>query len=228
MRKAAALAAAVLATLSATPAPAQTRPPTTLRDLRGPQAPKLETARAALVIIDAQREYVEGPLTLTDMPASVAEIVRLRAWAKAHGVPVIHIQQRNGPGSPIFAPGSRGIEFLPDLLPDADEQVVVKAHPNSFHATSLDAVLKRLGRDQLILTGFMTHMCLDATARAGFDLNYEGFVVASATADRPLPAIDGGAPVQPVELKRAVLAGLNDRFAWVLPTAAQLEAIAEP
>ncbi|RAK56384.1 cysteine hydrolase [Phenylobacterium soli] len=198
--------------------------PITLRDLRGASArPVIDPASAALVIIDAQQEYVRGPLALEGMPQALAEIRRLRAWAAAHHVPVIHVQQVSPPGSAVFAAGSPGDEILPEAAPAPGEPVVTKLYPNAFNKTDLQPLLQRLGRRQLILTGFMAHMCLDSTSRAAFDLDYQVFVVASATAERAIPGPDGSV-LSAADLRRATLTALNDRFAWVLPSAAALEA----
>lgn len=220
--RASACGLALLAMITGAAGAAQ--PPPTLRELGGAARPPLDPAKAALLIIDAQMEYARGPLAVDGLEPAVDEIVRLRAWAKAVGAPVIHIQQVGRPGGPIFAADGAGVRFLPDLMPVSGEVVVKKTRPNSFARTELDAVLQRLGRDQLVLTGFMTHMCVDSTARAAFDLDYDVFVVASATADRPLPRPEGGV-LGAAEVRKATLTALGDRFVTVLPDAA---AVATP
>ncbi len=65
--------------------------------------------------------------------------------------------------------------------------MIVKTYPSSFEKTDLDAKLKALGASNLILAGFMTHMCINSTARAAFNHGYKPVVVASATATRSLP-----------------------------------------
>ena len=94
---------------------------------------------------------------------------------------------------------------------------MTKGLPNAFAGTTLQAEVERLGRKQLILAGFQTHMCVSATARAALDLGYRATVVASASATRDLPGIAGGVvPAQVVH--DAELAALADRFAIVAPT----------
>lgn len=173
------------------------------------------------MIIDAQMEYAHGPLAVEKLEPAVDEILRLRAWAQAVGAPIIHVQQVGPPGAMIFAPEGQGVRFLPDLMPTSGEIVVKKTHPNSFVRTNLDELLRQSGRRQLIVTGFMTHMCVDSTARAAFDLDYDVFLVASATADRPLPRPEGGM-MSATEVRKATLTALSDRFATVLPDAASV------
>ncbi|CAM5461000.1 hypothetical protein STANM309S_05951 [Streptomyces tanashiensis] len=65
--------------------------------------------------------------------------------------------------------------------------VVVKQFPNAFHATELEETLKNLGvSGDLVIAGFMTHMCVLFTAQGAFNLGYRPTVVAEATATRPL------------------------------------------
>lgn len=197
--------------------------PATLRDLRPGARPPIEPRRAALLIIDAQNEYVDGKLPLENFDPAVAQIQTLRAWAHDNRLLVVHIRQIGGATSPIFTTGGHGAQIIPALTPTSDELVIDKSVPNSFHATDLHKALKAAGKDQLIVTGFMTHMCVDATTRAGFDLGYQNYVVADATADRALPDPMGGV-MAAGQVKRGALAALNDRFAWILKDAAEVMA----
>ena len=61
----------------------------------------------------------------------------------------------------------------------------------------------------------MTHMCVEATARASIDLGFKATVIASATATRPLPDPLGGASLTADEVQRNALAAIADRFATV-------------
>jgi hypothetical protein len=70
------------------------------------------------------------------------------------------------------------------------------------------------GRPDLVLTGFMTHMCVNSTARDAFNLGYRPTVVASTTATREL-SVPGGTPVPDATLQAATLAGFSDLFAVV-------------
>ena len=115
------------------------------------------------------------------------------------------------------------VEIIEALRPQPGESVVVKSLPNAFAKTDLHDRLAATGRRELILAGFMTHMCVSATARAALDLGYRNTVVANATATRDLPDPLGGAVAAEV-VKRAALAMLADRFAIVVPDSAALAA----
>ena len=71
------------------------------------------------------------------------------------------------------------------------------------------------GPQNLLLAGFMTHMCVNSTARGAFNLGYAPTIVASATATRSLPGLSG--EVSAYALQAASLAGVADLFAIVVP-----------
>ncbi len=96
-----------------------------------------------------------------------------------------------------------------------------KPLPNAFAQTDLAEKLEAAGRKQLIVTGFMTHMCVSSTVRAALDLGYRCTVVANACATRDLPDGKGGV-IAASALHDAELAALADRFCTVVPDAASL------
>lgn len=87
---------------------------------------------------------------------------------------------------------------------------------SAFADTRLEEAIRRTGRKNLIIAGFMTHNCVSSTARAARDLGYAPTIVAAATATRDLPDGKGGLVPAPV-LQAASLAALADRAARVVP-----------
>jgi nicotinamidase-related amidase len=98
--------------------------------------------------------------------------------------------------------------------------VIVKHFPNSFVQTELDDQLKAASARNLLLAGFMTHMCVNSTARGAFNLGYAPTVVASATATRSLPGPAGIVPSEALQL--ASLAAIADLFGVVVPDVAAI------
>lgn len=195
--------------------------PKTLLEMAGvaPVAPRLEDA--ALVVIDAQHEYLDGALPLAGIEAALDEIARLLARARAQGATIVHIRHRGRPGG-AFDPTARRGEIIAAAGPQGAEPVIEKAMPNAFAGTSLKSVLDSTGRQSLVLAGFMTHMCVEATARAAVDLGFRPAVVAAATATRDLPNPLGGPPIAASEVQRNALAALADRFATIVARADDL------
>ncbi|UKJ76248.1 cysteine hydrolase family protein [Azospirillum brasilense] len=189
--------------------------PKTLLALAGAPATPSPLDSAALVLIDAQREYTEGALPLVGVEAAVAEATHLLERARKAGTPVFHIVHHGKPGGPLFNPEGSLSGIVAPLIPLDGETVVVKHLPNAFAGTELDALIRATGRKELIVAGFQTHMCVSSTVRAALDLGWRTTVVDAASATRDLP--DGAGGVIPAEaLHRANLAALADRFAVVV------------
>ena len=194
--------------------------PKTLRDLAGlgMQPPALRDA--ALVMIDCQNTYREGTMALVGVEAALVEAQRLLARARAAGVPIFHVRHDAGAGSPYDLTARIG-QISDEVAPRAGEPVITKNYPNSFVHTDLERQLRAAGATQVILAGFMTHMCVSSTARGAFSLGFPPTVVAAATATRDLPGDDGDV-VPAAMVQAASLAGLRDLFAVVVRSAEQV------
>jgi nicotinamidase-related amidase len=175
---------------------------------------------SALILIDCQRAYTEGALVLDHVVAAVAEAAKVLDLARKKGAPVFHIVHHGPPGAKIFGPEGPFVEIVPELAPRAEEAIVVKALPNAFAGTGLAETIRATGRKELIVAGFMTHMCVSTTVRAALELGFRTTVVAGACATRALPVLGGS--VDAATLHRAELAALADRFAIVVADATAL------
>jgi nicotinamidase-related amidase len=175
---------------------------------------------STLVLIDCQNTYTRGVMELEGVQAAIDEAAALLDRARMLNIPVAHIQHDDGPDSLYDIEGESG-SIVPALAPRNGEPVVVKNFPNAFVQTDLDAVLKTGNASNLVLAGFMTHMCVNSTARGAFSLGYGPTVIAAATATRTLPGI-GGEPVPADVLQAASLAGIADLFAVVVPGASDV------
>lgn len=196
--------------------------PRTLLSLAGanPRPPAL--SEATVLLIDMQREYLNGLLPLPDAESAVAEAARLLTAARAAGAGIVHVVHRGRSGG-AFDPAGTGFAPAEPLIPAPGEILVEKTLPNAFAGTDLAARLAALGDRPLIVAGFMTHMCVSSTVRAALDLGQMPTVLASATATRALPDPLGGV-LSADQVQRAALAALADRFALVVPDLAGLRA----
>ncbi|MEQ3551977.1 cysteine hydrolase family protein [Pseudonocardia nematodicida] len=187
--------------------------PHTLRGLMGLPAEPAPLARSALIMIDLQNTYTEGVMRLENVEPALEEAATLLDRARSAGARVIHIRHDAGEGSPYDVNAPIGAIHA-SVAPRDGEPVVTKNFPSAFVHTGLADLLE--GTQDLVLAGFMTHMCVNSTARSGFSGGYVPTVVAAATATRALPGIDGTA-VPAAEVHAAALAGLSDLPAIVVP-----------
>ena len=178
----------------------------------------LDAAKTAVILIDYQNEYCSGPLALPDEPAASKAARQLRAWADQAGIAVIHVLHRAPATAPIFAPDSLGATPIAGLAPTEGETVIHKNLPSAFAGTGLHDVLQAQGLEMLLIAGYMTHNCVDSTARAAFHRGYRVGVVADACATRDLPGTDGKT-IPAAVVQAAVLAGLGDRIAEIIDIA---------
>jgi len=190
----------------------------TLRALTGMNPNPAPISESALVLIDCQQTYREGVMQLENVEPALQEAAALLQRFRQAGRPVIHIMHDAGAGTPydIAAP----IGQIADMVAPIDgETIIVKKFPSSFEQTDLDAELKKLGVENVVYVGFMTHMCVNSTARASFNHGYANTVVANATATRAIPNPATGADVPAQQLQDASLSALGDMFAVVVPKA---------
>ena len=189
--------------------------PFTLRAASGLPAEPAALGASTLIMIDCQNTYTRGPLELAGVQAALDQAEELLDRARSAGIPIIHVQHDAGPGSPYDVREEIGA-IVDRVAPRAGEPTIVKNYPNSFTATELDTVLKQGPERPLLLAGFMTHMCVNSTARGAFSLGHAPTVVAGATATRDLPGVDGRV-VDAAALQAASLASIADLFGVVVP-----------
>jgi nicotinamidase-related amidase len=181
-----------------------------------PQQPA-SLSESTLILIDCQNTYTRGVMELEGVQEALDEAAALLDRARSAGIPIIHIQHDDGPGSLYDVEGDSGA-IVARVAPQNGEPVVVKNYPNSFVQTDLDDVLKTSNASNLVLAGFMTHMCVNSTARGAFNLGYAPTVVAAGKANRVLPGV-GDVAVFAEAMQAASLAAMADLFAVVVPGA---------
>lgn len=110
--------------------------------------------------------------------------------ARQAGARIVHVVNDGGPGTPYDIRADIG-RIHPAVAPVEGEEVVVKARPNAFHETNLGEVLDEAYTKDVVIAGFMTHMCVTFTTEGAFLRGYRPTVVADACATRPLPSLGG-------------------------------------
>ena len=142
--------------------------------------------KRALLLVDIQNDYFTGgAMQLVGMEAAAGKASSLLQVFRDRSEPVVHVRHLSKrPGATFFIPGTPGAEIHPAVEPLPAEPVITKVFPNSFRGTNLDDQLKKQEVGHLVICGAMSHMCIDATTRAAFDLGFKCTVVEDACATR--------------------------------------------
>ena len=170
----------------------------------------------ALILVDIQNDYFTGgKMELTGMEAASHKAGELLTFFRKNQWPTFHIRHiAAGQGATFFLPGTAGSELHRSIEPLPGEAVIEKHYPNSFRETELLAQLKKAEVRKLVICGAMSHMCIDATARAAADLGFECIVAHDACATRALEF--GGLPVPAEHVHGAFMAALGAGYAGVM------------
>jgi isochorismate hydrolase len=137
----------------------------TLLELAGADLRPAKIRDAVLVLIDYQNEYLARPLALPDAARAIARAGRLLSIARDSGTPIIHVAHKGRPGGLFDRAAERG-QIVTALVPWSGETVIEKSLPNAFAGKDLHDVAGKSTRKDIIIAGFMTHMCVSWTARA--------------------------------------------------------------
>jgi nicotinamidase-related amidase len=189
-------------------------PPKTLLQMAGVNGGHARLSESVVIVIDAQNEYVNGKLPLAGVDVALDRIAQLLERAREASAPVIHVVHRGRAGG-LFDPLGKFFQIHPKAAPAEGEKIIEKELPNAFARTPLQLALQATERKSLIIAGFMTHLCVSATARAALDHSWRTTVVGDAGATRDLPCPFGGDPIPASEVHRSALAAIADRFASV-------------
>lgn len=173
----------------------------------------------ALLIIDVQNDYFPGgKMELSGAEKAGKKTKQLLDYYRKNNLPIIHIKHiANQGGATFFLPNTLGAEIHSIVKPNKGEKVIVKHYPNSFRETDLLAYLESENIKNLVITGMMTDVCVDATIRAAWDYGFNNTVIGDATATRDRVLYEK--TVKADDIQKSFLAGvsaLNSLYATVI------------
>ena len=197
-------------------------------------------ANPALVIVDMQNDFVrEGaPMEVPDARKTIPQHQRLIEFCRTAGIPIIYTRFLAGPNrtliyewSPELEPPTlacqRGykryyadidktlecVDVVDEIYPQPSDYIIDKYGYGAFHNTALADTLRSLGVESLIITGTVTQICVEETARGAFHHGYKTTLVADAVSSY-MP-----------DLHAATLKNFAHKFGWVSTTDEVLAAL---
>lgn len=158
-------------------------------DLHGSAPDKHDTALLLIDVIN-DFEFPRGDELFEQAKEIAPKIARLKKRATDAGIPTIYVNDNFGRWQSKFdeivrqclKPGTRGKEFVEQLLPGDEDYFVLKPKHSGFHQTPLEILLKHLGAKRVILTGVSTNSCVFLTASDAYMRDMEIAVPADSVA----------------------------------------------
>lgn len=177
----------------------------------------------ALLVIDVQNEYFTGKLPVSYPPRSIDNILIAINSASIAGIPIVLIQHTEKPGSSIFEKGSREWEMHEQVAKSIHDLRIEKNYPGSFTGTILERWLREKGIDTVVISGYMTQLCCDTTARQAHHLGFKVEFLSDATGTLPISNIAGAVSAE--ILHKATLVTQGMIFSKVLQTSDWIKSI---
>lgn len=151
----------------------------------------VEATRTAILFIDTQdgifhpgAETARPYFFQTARDTAVPNMARLLEAGRAAGAEivftVIESLTRDGRDRSLdykqtnfhFAPGSPETRVIAALKPGDDEIILPKTSSSLFNSTIFEYLMRNIGIDTVIVTGFLTDQCVDHTVRDGADRGF--------------------------------------------------------
>ena len=155
---------------------------------------RLNAEASALLVVDMQRFFLdaESPTFVCGGVAVLPRVKRLIDVFRRANRPVIftrHVHHSGNLDSGIMGwwwegkciEGSPESEIHPELAPLPDEKVVFKHRYSAFYNTDIETVLRCLKVEDIVVSGIMTNMCCESTARDAYYRDYRVFFPADGT-----------------------------------------------
>jgi nicotinamidase-related amidase len=168
---------------------------------------ELRRESSALIVVDMQNDFVRvgAPLEVPDARETIEVHLELLEWFRSRRRPIVFTRFVAGPAptlmwkwSPVIAPPTRccwpGIQraygdvegkrectaVIDELAPRQNEHQVEKFGYNGFHRTRLTDLLHAHHVDTVLITGTVTQICVEDTARGAFHEGFQAAIVSDA------------------------------------------------
>lgn len=148
---------------------------------------------SALIIIDMQRYFLDES-SGAFIPASraiIPGVAKLIDLFSQEGLPIIFTRQLNTDADAGMMSAwwkgdlIRADDPLSEIIPEFDLSqgtVIEKSQYDAFYKTPLEGILRQRDVSQVVISGVMTHLCCETTARSAFTRGFEVFFTIDGTA----------------------------------------------
>jgi nicotinamidase-related amidase len=145
----------------------------------------------AVIVIDVQQMFFSGPSPAYRGEEVIDGINRLTASARKANAPVFFVQHESDANGPL-ARGSDAWQLPATLVREQADASIHKTVGDSFHETPLADQLRQQGIDSVVICGYASEFCVNATARRAELLGLRTTIVADlhTTQDKPHLAAD--------------------------------------
>lgn len=154
--------------------------------------------KTALLIIDMQNDFClpGAPFEVPSASQVIPFIKKALEVCRKNGIPVVHVLRNyRADGSDVeitryesflqvggaCVEGTQGAEIVEELKPIPGEYLIIKKRWSAFFQTELNSILKRLGIEQVVITGVQTPNCIRGTVWDANSLNYDVIVLTDGT-----------------------------------------------
>jgi len=146
--------------------------------------------KSALVIVDMQN-YFCSENSVPFVPSVPAIIPKINALVEAYSsknLPIVYTKQYNLPENAgmmakwwkyTISPESADFDIFPEF-DTKNAYILDKTQYDAFYNSELEDYLQKKDVSQLVITGLLTHLCCESTARAAFVRGYQSFMVVDA------------------------------------------------
>lgn len=148
--------------------------------------------KSALIVIDMQKYFCEesSHAFIPSSPSIITKIKLLIENYKAKNFPVIFTQHINTPeNADMMAKWWGDIILSTSQMSEIISEfnikyscLIKKSQYDAFYNTELEAFLRANNISQLVITGVMTNLCCETTARSAFTRGFETFLAIDSTA----------------------------------------------
>jgi nicotinamidase-related amidase len=122
----------------------------------------------ALVVIDLQNDITKH---YRDIVGNVNAAID---WACTRGMPVVYIRHHNlSAGTRTFKPGTKGVEFVPELKVVSDD-IFEKSKANALTSEAFSECIRENGIDEFYIAGADATACVKSTC---FNMRKAGYAV---------------------------------------------------